>query len=122
EEPVETLFPSPFALRPLPLFLFASEVRTLLASGVVPRRLSRSALESYLLFGSVSEPMTLVEGVLSLPPGHRMTIPLGARTIEARPEAYWSIAKNGRGDAETGRRGDGEEGRRGDGGTRGRGE
>src|SRR5207344_1290433 len=37
----------------LETFLFASEVRTLLASGVVPRRLSREAVESYLLFGSV---------------------------------------------------------------------
>jgi asparagine synthase (glutamine-hydrolysing) len=80
-------------------FVFASEVRTLLASGVVPRRLSRAALESYLLFGSVSEPMTLVEGVLSIPPGHRMTIPLGHKTTAPRPEPYWnisaSIARNG---------------------------
>ena len=37
-----------------------------------------SAVESYLLFGSVSEPMTLVEGVFSLPPGHRMTIDAGS--------------------------------------------
>ena len=77
-------------------FLFASEVRTLLASGVVPRRLSRDALESYLLFGSVSEPMTLVEGVLSLPPGHRMTVKLGASnpavTPIVTPERYWNIA------------------------------
>jgi asparagine synthase (glutamine-hydrolysing) len=105
-------------LRPLTsVFLFASEVRTLLASGVVPRRLSRSALHSYLLFGSVSEPMTLVEGVLSLPPGHRMTIPLGAQTTAARPEAYWNIAEGGRGDGATGGRGDAEKLGRGDGET-----
>ena len=73
-------------------FLFASEVRTLLASGVVPRRLSRDALESYLLFGSVSEPMTLVEGVLSLPPGHRMTVKLGVSEGAITPERYWNIA------------------------------
>jgi asparagine synthase (glutamine-hydrolysing) len=73
-------------------FAFASEVRTLLASGMVPRRLSREALESYLLFGSVSEPMTLVEGVLSLPPGHRMTIGLDAANGMAKIERYWSIA------------------------------
>ncbi len=48
---------------------FASEVRALLASGAVPARLSADALSSYLLFGSVSEPVTLVEGVFSLPPG-----------------------------------------------------
>ncbi|MDQ5844749.1 MAG: asparagine synthase (glutamine-hydrolyzing), partial [Acidobacteriota bacterium] len=73
-------------------FVFASEVRTLLASGVVPRQLSRTALESYLLFGSVSEPMTLVEGVLSLPPGHRMTVDLNSPDTSPKPECYWNIA------------------------------
>ncbi|MFQ5812672.1 MAG: asparagine synthase (glutamine-hydrolyzing) [Anaerolineae bacterium] len=57
------------------LFLFASEVRALLASGLVPRRLSLDGLASYLAYGSVQEPLTLIDGVYSLPPGHRMTIP-----------------------------------------------
>ena len=83
-------------------FLFASEVRTLLASGVVPRRLSQAAVESYLLFGSVSEPMTLIEGVLSLPPGHRVTMNLSDATVPVRPEAYWNIAVK-REDTATGR-------------------
>ncbi len=74
-------------------FLFASEVRTLLASGVLPRTLSRAAVESYLLFGSVSEPMTLVEGILSLPPGHHLTIELGSKAPAARVERYWNIAR-----------------------------
>ncbi len=72
-------------------FLFASEVRTLLASGAIPRQLSRTALESFLLFGSVSEPMTLVEGILSLPPGHRMTIDLRSGDPELKPEEYWIV-------------------------------
>jgi asparagine synthase (glutamine-hydrolysing) len=73
-------------------FIFASEVRTLLASGLVQRQLSRDALESYLLFGSVSEPMTLVEGVFSLPPGHRMTLEVGSSASTPKPESYWNIA------------------------------
>jgi asparagine synthase (glutamine-hydrolysing) len=73
-------------------FLFASEVRTLLASGVVPRKLSRAAVESYLLFGSVSEPLTLIEGIVSLPPGHRMTIEFGSTPGSANVQRYWSIA------------------------------
>jgi asparagine synthase (glutamine-hydrolysing) len=73
-------------------FVFASEVRTLLASGLVPRRLSRPALESYLLFGSVGEPMTLIEGVVSLPPGHHLTIGLGRASGAPRIEQYWNIA------------------------------
>ncbi len=73
--------------------LFASEVRALLASGRVPRRLSRAALESYLLFGSVSEPMTLVEGVFSLPPGHRIRpSAVSDHPVELpQPERYWSF-------------------------------
>ena len=50
--------------------VFASEVRALLASGCISPRVFSAAVPSYLLFGSVCEPMTLVEGVLSLPPGH----------------------------------------------------
>jgi asparagine synthase (glutamine-hydrolysing) len=76
----------------LETFLFASEVRTLLATGVVPRQLSRAAVESYLLFGSVSEPMTLVEGILSLPPGHTLTIDLDSPTQSASIKRYWQIA------------------------------
>src|SRR5687767_7833834 len=74
-------------------FMFASEVRTLLASGVVPRRLSQPALESYLLFGSVAEPMTLVEDVYSLPPGHRMTIDLDSGDAIPSPERYWTMSE-----------------------------
>lgn len=76
--------------------LFASEVRALLATGAVPRRLSKPALRSYLLFGSVGEPMTLVDGVLSLPPGHRLVIPLGGRIADVRPEPYWDFARAAR--------------------------
>ncbi len=73
-------------------FIFASEVRTLLASGVVPRLLSRAAVESYLLFGSVSEPLTMVEGIRSLPPGHTLTIPLRSEPSSAKITRYWEIA------------------------------
>ncbi len=49
--------------------LFASEVRALLASEMVPRTLSEEALGSYLAAGSVSEPFTIIEGVRAIPPG-----------------------------------------------------
>jgi asparagine synthase (glutamine-hydrolysing) len=74
--------------------LFASEVRALLASGLVRRELSRDGLESYLLFGSVSEPATLIEGVHSLPPGHAMQIPVGPFADNAtapEPRPYWTL-------------------------------
>ncbi|HJQ19447.1 MAG TPA: asparagine synthase (glutamine-hydrolyzing) [Gemmatimonadaceae bacterium] len=49
--------------------LFASEVRAILASGIVPRALDLDGMRSYLAYGSVQEPLTLVRGVRSLPPG-----------------------------------------------------
>ena len=73
--------------------VFASEVRALLASGEVRGEISQEGLESYLLFGSVAEPVTLVEGVRSLPPGHRLSLALGERAEEPRVEAYWDFAK-----------------------------
>jgi asparagine synthase (glutamine-hydrolysing) len=70
-------------------FLFASEVRALLASGIIPRQLSATALESYLLFGSVGEPMTMVEDIYSLPPGHSLLLPVAQPT--PLPQPYWNI-------------------------------
>jgi asparagine synthase (glutamine-hydrolysing) len=71
--------------------VFASEVRALLASGLIPARLSSAALTSFLFFGSVAEPMTLVDGVFSLPPGHFMEIDLANRPVVVRPKPYWEL-------------------------------
>ena len=74
---------------------FASEVRSLLASYQIEPQLSQSALHSYLLFGSVAEPMTMVEGVYSLPPGHRIVMSAaGQRLLEVHPEPYWEFAES----------------------------
>jgi asparagine synthase (glutamine-hydrolysing) len=70
-------------------FSFASEVRALLAGGAAPNRLSQDALTAYLLFGSVPEPVTMVEGVFSLPPGHRMLLYLPDRRRTPRARPWW---------------------------------
>jgi len=74
--------------------LFASEVRALLASGCIPARLSPEALPGYLLFGSVCEPSTLVEGVCSLPPGHAMSVPATAPVSSPQAAAYWDFGRD----------------------------
>jgi len=51
------------------VLIFASEVRALLASGMVPKTLSESGLSSLLEFGSVQAPLTIVDHVWSLLPG-----------------------------------------------------
>ncbi len=96
--PILFLARDPLGIKPLYYtqtpegFAFASEVRALLASGAVPKHLSQDAVTAYLLFGSVSEPVTILEGVFSLPPGHRMLlhVPERRRTPRARP--WWDPA------------------------------
>ena len=68
-------------------FVFASEVRALLATGLVPRRLSRVAVESYLSYGSVQQPLTIIENVYALLPGHTLTLADG----QIATKAYWQL-------------------------------
>ena len=59
------------------ILLFASEVRALLASGVVERRLDPAGVASYLSQGFVIGPGTIVEGIELLPPAGVLTIAPG---------------------------------------------
>lgn len=66
----------PFGIKPLYLWqrpggqlLFASEVRALLASRLIPLHLDCTALAGFLATGSVPEPLTLVAGITSMPAG-----------------------------------------------------
>ncbi len=67
---------------------FSSEVRAILASGLTESRLSTAGLVSFLKYGSAQEPCTLVEDVMSLPPGHYLTCDHdGAVAIRQ----FWSV-------------------------------
>jgi asparagine synthase (glutamine-hydrolysing) len=98
--PILILARDPLGIKPLYYtqtpegFAFASEVRALLEARVAPRNLSRDALTSYLLFGSVSEPVTLVEGVFSLPPGHRILLHVPERRRVPRARQWWDPAQS----------------------------
>ena len=93
--PVLFLARDPLGIKPLYYaqtdgeFAFASELRALLASGTIKRKLSPDGLTAYLLFGSVSEPMTIVEGVFSLPPGHRLLLHIPERRRCPRSRPWW---------------------------------
>ncbi len=75
-------------------FVFASEVRTLLGSGLVPPKADPTGVMSYLAFGSVYEPWTMVEGIKAVPAGHVLVIEGGS--VSSRE--YWnplqSVAAN----------------------------
>lgn len=68
----------PMGIKPLyyasagPYFLFASEVRSLLETGLVRHRINSSGILNYLTFGSAYDPLTLIEGIQALPAGHTL--------------------------------------------------
>jgi len=68
-------------------FLFASELRALVRVGLLEMRLNLAAVDSYLMFGSVQDPLTLIEGVMSLPAAH--TAVVKREGIELRE--YWEL-------------------------------
>ena len=90
----------PFGIKPLyyyqtdGLFVFASEVRALLASGLVPRKLSLDGLASYLQFGSVQDPLTIIDGVQSLLPGHSLVVKRSNNRIEVKQLSLPSLFRN----------------------------
>lgn len=69
----------PFGIKPLYYserngsLVFASEIRAVLASDQVPRKASPQAVFSYWLFGTVQEPLSIVDGVYALSAGHYLT-------------------------------------------------
>ena len=68
-------------------FLFASEVRSLVGTGLVPRRIDKAGLLNFLTFGSAYDPHTLIEGVRALPAGHTLIWENGS-VYESQ---YWDL-------------------------------
>jgi asparagine synthase (glutamine-hydrolysing) len=68
------------------VFAFASEMKSLFASGVVTPTVRAEALSEYLLFRQVAGPSTLFRGVSNLLPGHTMTVRDGRVTTRR----YWA--------------------------------
>jgi asparagine synthase (glutamine-hydrolysing) len=70
------------------LFLFASEVRSLLQTGLVARELNEAGLMEYLRYGSLSDPDTLIRGIRSLSPAHCLLLKEGEATFTK----YWDLS------------------------------
>jgi len=87
----------PMGIKPLyyaqtgKFFLFASEVRALLATGLVRPRIDPAGLVNYLTFGSAYDPLTLIEGVRALPAGGTLVWHDG----KIEESAYWDLVDSG---------------------------
>ena len=75
-------------------FLFASEIKSLLASGIVERNIDPEALRLLLTHGSIPQPLTILAGVKMLLPGHRLIMEGGVERIER----YWKLETDRRED------------------------
>jgi asparagine synthase (glutamine-hydrolysing) len=68
-------------------FLFASEIKAILASGLVDRSINRQALWDYLTFRFVPGPETIWTNIRKLPPAHFLEFDASGAPVETR---YWN--------------------------------
>jgi asparagine synthase (glutamine-hydrolysing) len=69
-------------------FVFASEIKGVLAHPDVPCDLDEQAISAYLTFGYVPTPDTFFVGIKSVPPAHTLTLEPGG---EPQIERYWQL-------------------------------
>jgi asparagine synthase (glutamine-hydrolysing) len=70
--------------------VFASELKALLASGLVPRKLDPAGVRAFLQLGHIPPPWTAIGGVAPLEPGH-----IGVwKDGKWRTEPYWTLSAN----------------------------
>jgi asparagine synthase (glutamine-hydrolysing) len=70
--------------------VFASEIRAILASGLVPHRLNQLAITDLLSFQSIGFPVSIIKRIIQLEAGSIMTIRHG-EIISSR---YWTLVDN----------------------------
>ncbi len=71
-------------------FLFASEVKALLATGLVERAIDPEALNQFLTFLWAPDPKTLFKGIHTLPPAHVLTL----RNNLVEINEWWDVSFN----------------------------
>jgi asparagine synthase (glutamine-hydrolysing) len=68
-------------------FLFASEIKSILALPEISREIDPQALCSYLSFLYVPEPRTIFKAIRALPPAHSLTLEKGRASVRQ----YWKF-------------------------------
>ncbi len=73
-------------------FIFASEMKSLLACGLIKPHVDPVALRLLLTFGSVYQPRTMVKGVTMLAPAHKIIVEKARWKIQQ----YWRLSADRR--------------------------
>ncbi len=82
--------------------LFASEIKSLLASGMVPARPDRRGIDHVFTFSAMPGPGTCFEGVQLLPAAHYLQITPGGERGSLAEHAYWKMDFPDEGDEDPG--------------------
>ena len=69
-------------------FIFASEIKAILATGLVPRALDTESLHQFLTFLWAPDPNTLFTGIKTVPPAHVLTF----RNDEIKVSEWWDAS------------------------------
>ena len=85
--------------------LFASEIKALLATGLIDARPDVRGINHIFTFFSLPGPVTCFEGIQALPPGHFLSVQFGQAGGKTRvhEQTYWQIDFPDRGDEDPGR-------------------
>lgn len=70
-------------------FVFASEVRALIQNNLVEKRVNPQAVDSYLAYGSIQAPLTIIDNLFALLPGHSLSYDVDKDEVNVNQ--YWGI-------------------------------
>jgi asparagine synthase (glutamine-hydrolysing) len=76
-----------YTLTPEGTFVFGSELKSLLAHPLVRPEIDVEALDAYLTFGYVPDPLSIFRGIQKLPPGHFLIFKSGS----VETSQYWDF-------------------------------
>jgi len=76
-----------YTVTPSGTLVFGSELKCLLEHPEVTREVDPEALDAYLSFGYVPDPLSILRGVHKLPPGHHLTFKGGRVEVQR----YWDF-------------------------------
>lgn len=71
-------------------FLFASEIKGILASNIVPREVNYEGIQDYIVFQFTLGRKTMFKNIFKLEPGWSMTMDLD-KTLDPRLKQYWDL-------------------------------
>jgi asparagine synthase (glutamine-hydrolysing) len=78
-----------YSLLPNGLFVFGSELKSIMTFPELSRELNPQAVEDYFAYGYIPEPKTIFHNAYKLSPGHCITLKVGA--TEVRQQRYWDL-------------------------------